>query len=502
MKQIFLVVFIVILILGGITLFEKDDPPNIVFVLIDDMGWKDMGCSGSEYYETPNIDAMAQSGMRFINAYSSSPVCAPSRGAIFSGKNPARTKFTTVFNGEGVSNDSLYEESKQKDGGANNQNYEALHRHVMPNSEVLFSEVMQNIGYATGYFGKWHCGIHERYTPDRRGFQKAVGYRTKHVPTSVSGHWGKSFRQYGAGLKYLADDKYVADALTDECIKFIRTNKNEPFIAVLSHYLVHNPIQAKPELVERFENKVTTDQDNPEYAAMLYSVDQSVGRLISVLQELEIEENTMIVFTSDNGGLNSNTSNYPLLGGKSYAFEASMRVPLIMKWPKVIKPGQVTKEYAIGMDFYPTFLEAVGIGLQPKQHADGVSLLPVLKGKKEEERSLVFHFPHYTSNTSPFSSIIDENYKLIRFYNDTEGAYLLFDLDKDPYEQNDLSDIIPERLSLLKKLLDEELNEMNAELPYPNPNYSFKVSKKMSNRKTNYAKASRDRNNQIMKLKN
>ena len=499
MKQIFLVIFPVIILLAGGTSCKKDDPPNIVFVLIDDMGWKDMGCSGSEYYETPNIDALAQSGMRFTNAYSSSPVCAPSRGAIFTGKNPARTKFTTVFRGNVASNDSLYDRSKHKDGGTNNQNYEALHRHVVPSSEVLFSEVLQNAGYATGYFGKWHCGTHERYTPDRRGFQKAIGYRTKHVPSSVSGHWGKTFKQYGAGLNDLEDDKYVADALTDECIKFIRENKDEPFITVLSHYLVHGPIQAKSELVERFENKVTTDHDNPKYAAMLYSVDQSLKRLIAVLQELGLEENTMIVFTSDNGGLNNYTSNYPLLGGKSYAFEAGMRVPLIIKWPKEIKPGQVTKEYAIGMDFYPTFLEASGIGLQPKQHADGISLLPVLKGIKGKKRPLIFHYPHYTSNTSPFSSIIDENYKLIRFYNDAEGAYLLFDLDKDPYEQNDLSDITPETVSILEKLLDEELNKMNAELPYSNPNYLFEESKKMSNRKTNYAKANRDRNNKIMK---
>ncbi|TGV00208.1 sulfatase, partial [Flavivirga rizhaonensis] len=467
MKQYLVLILLVILI--GNTSLKTDNPPNIVFVLIDDMGWKDMSCSGSEYYETPNIDALAQSGVRFTNAYSSSPVCSPSRGAILTGKNPARTKFTTVFSGESALDDRLYDESKLKDGGADNQNYEALHRHVLPSTEVLFSEVLQNAGYATSYFGKWHCGTHKAYTPNKRGFQKAIGYRKKHVPTSVSGHWGKTFKPFGVGLDHIKDSEYIADVLTEECIKFIRKNKEKPFITVLSHYLVHNPIQAKPELVKRFKDKITTDQDNPEYAAMLYSIDQSVGRLVNALKELGIEDNTMIIFTSDNGGLNRNTSNYPLLGGKSYAFEAGMRVPLIIKWPKTVKAGQVTKEYAIGMDFYPTFLDAAGITLQPEQHKDGISLLPILKGSKGIKRPFVFHFPHYTSNTSPFSSIIDGSYKLIRFYNDKEGGYMLFDLNKDPYEQNDLSSEMPEKVNVLKELLDKELNEMNAQTPYTNP---------------------------------
>lgn len=495
-------ILIIFVILTNGLILSAQQKPNIVLVLIDDMGWKDMGCSGSVYYETPHIDAMAREGMRFTNGYSTSPVCAPSRGAIFTGKNPARTKFTTVFNGESPSDDRLYKVSKKRDGGANNQNYEALHRHTLPKSEVLFAEVLRDAGYSTGYFGKWHCGIHEEYTPDKRGFELAIGYRNKHVPTAVSGHWGNTFKPYGVGLHNLDDEKYVADALTDECISFIRNNKEKPFLAVLSHYLVHNPIQAKPDLVERFKNKATSDQDNPEYAAMLASVDESVGRLVSELKSLGIEENTMLVFTSDNGGLNNNTSNYPLLGGKSYAFEAAMRVPFIVKWTGVVKPGQLVDDRVIGTDFYPTFLDVAGFELKPEQHVDGQSFLPILKGKRaENKRRLIFHYPHYTGNTSPYSSIIEGDFKLIRFYNDETGGYLLFNLTEDPSEQNDLSEKFPEVRNKLAKLLAKELKKMDAELPNKNPNYQ-PGAERLSNMKSTYTKANREREIQEDKIAN
>lgn len=496
LKNIFLVVF-----LANLFVVSGQPKPNIVLVIIDDMGWKDMGCSGSLYYETSHIDAMAADGIRFANAYSAAPVCAPSRGAIFSGKNPARTKFTTVFEGESSPDDRLYEESKQRDGGANNQYYEALHRHNVPQSEIFFAEVLRDAGYATGYFGKWHCGIHKDYTPDKRGFEVAIGYRNKHVPTAVSGHWGKTFKPYGVGLETLDDDKYVADALTDECINFIQENSHKPFLAVLSHYLVHNPIQAKPELVKRFKNKATTDQDNPEYAAMLASVDKNLGRLIEELKKLGIEENTMVVFTSDNGGLNSNTSNYPLLGGKSYAFEAAMRVPFIVQWPKRVEPGQISEQRIVGMDIYPTFLEIANINLKHKQHLDGESFLPKLKAKSiTDNRRLIFHYPHYTGNTSPYSSIIEGDFKLIHFYNDEEGAYLLFNLEEDPYEQNNLSEKLPEITKKLALILKKELNKMEAEFPQANPNYNPK-RKNLHNLKTTYNKAQSERSIQEDKIK-
>ncbi|MGC6431001.1 MAG: sulfatase [Jejuia sp.] len=489
------------LILCTLVVYAQDKP-NIVLVIIDDMGWKDMSCSGSAYYETPNIDKMANEGMRFTKAYSAAPVCAPSRGAIFTGKNPARTKFTTVFNGKAAPDDRLYEVSKKRDGGNNNQYYEALHRHNIPKNEVFFAHVLKDNGYATGFFGKWHCGIHPDYIPENRGFDVAIGYRNKHVPTAVSGHWGKTFKSYGVGLQHIEDDQYIADVLTNKCISFIERNNDKPFLAVLSHYLVHNPIQAKPELVGHFKNKTTTDQDNPEYAAMLASVDESIGRLNEKLKQLGLDENTIVVFTSDNGGLNRNTSNYPLLGGKSYAFEAAMRVPLIVKWPKVVAPNQIANQRIVGMDFYPTFLEIAGVELIPEQHSDGESFLNILNKKPNHaQRCLVFHFPHYTGSTSPYSSIIEDDYKLIHFYNDEAGKYLLFNLKNDPYEQNDLSNKKPKLIENLALKLDLELNKMQAELPIINPNYQVE-NVNSSNLKSTYNKANKERDLQLKKLKN
>ncbi|MEM9419387.1 MAG: sulfatase [Planctomycetota bacterium] len=485
--------FVLVLLLISPAWVQAADPPNIVFILIDDMGWKDMGCAGSTFYETPHIDQLARSGLRFVNAYSASPVCAPSRGAIFSGLHPARTKFTTVYHAgkEAASDDRLYEVSKQRAGkNGQNQMYEALHRHNLPSTATLFSESLRGVGYATGFFGKWHCGSHEDYRPDQRGFEVAIGYRHTHIPTARSRHWGRTFRQYGVGMEDMRDDDYVADYLTDKCIDFIQDSQEKPFVAVLSHYLVHSPIEGKLERVQYFEKKAKADQSNSGYAAMLASVDESVGRIVGCLNELGIAENTLVIFTSDNGGLSPRqTSNYPLLGGKSTCFEGGVRVPLIASWPDVIKAGQVTEERAVGMDYYPTFLEVAEVSVPADQQLDGVSLLPIFKGTQAlVRRPLIFHFPHYTGSTSPYSSVVDGGWKLIEFYNDEQGRYLLFDLTKDEGEQQDLSDAYPERVGLMAKLLRDELQSMGAELPVPNPRFNV-GAEGLSNRGSNYENA-------------
>ncbi|MFC1601375.1 sulfatase [Candidatus Sumerlaeota bacterium] len=443
--------------------------PNILFILIDDLGWKDLGCSGSRYYETPNIDALAASGVRFTNAYSSSPVCFPSRGAIYSGKNPARTKYTSGFT-LSIPEDKLIE---KREGTGIDRCHSALQQVNLPMTERLFSDALQEAGYATGHFGKWHLGFHPNYGPDKRGFQVAKGFRTIPCATLHSRHWGKTYREYGVNMGEIKDDDYVADLLTDECINFIRTNKHKPFLAVLSHFLFHHPFEGKPELVAKYQKKATTDQCNPEYAAMVESVDESVGRLVATLQELNLDQNTLVVFTSDNGGwAPPATSNYPLMGGKAFPFEAGMRVPLIASWPAVIKPGRIIKERTIGMDFYPTFLEAVGAPLRPEQHVDGVSLMSVFSDSTPlPERPLLFHYPTYTGVTSPYSSIIEDNWKLIHFYNNETNGYLLFDLGLDPDELNDLSEAKPELVERLYQRMAQELKAMNAEAPIPNSEY-------------------------------
>lgn len=463
---------------AGLT--AKTDKPNILFILIDDMGWKDIGCAGSTYYDTPHIDKLAAEGKRFLNAYSAAPVCAPSRGAIFSGKCPARTQLTTVFSGPAGPDDRLYDKSKYR--GENDQYFEARNRHVLPSTEVILAQALADGGYKTGFFGKWHCGECPNYYPDDRGFHVAKGYRTKAAPTSRSGHWMKTFQEYGANLNGADKDAYVADVLTAECVDFIAENKNKPWVAVLSHYLVHSPIQPKPDKLARYKNKPTTDQNNPGYAAMVESVDDSVGRLIQAIEGLGLGRNTLVIFTSDNGGLTpKNTSNYPLMGGKSFPFEAGMKVPFIVKWPGKIKPG-MSEERIVGMDIYPTMLAAAGLPLRPGQHVDGLDLMPLLtEDAKLKKRPIVFHYPHYTHATGPFSAIIADDWKLIRFYNDEHGGYLLYNLAADPEEQNNMAAVNAEMRDRLIWQLDSLLKEMKAEMPTMNPDFKPDTKAKRKN---------------------
>jgi arylsulfatase A len=446
--------------------FCADAKPNILFILIDDMGWKDIGCAGSAYYKTPHIDRLASEGIRFLNAYSAAPVCTPSRGAIFSGKYPARTKLTTVFKGLSGPDDRLHDKSKYS--GELDQVLEARHRHVLPKTEIILARALAEGGYATGFFGKWHIGECPGYYPDERGFQVAKGYRRQQVASRS--HWMKKFQTDGMNLEGVDPEAYVADVLAEECADFISENKAGPWFAVLSHYLVHSPVQPKPDKLARYKKAPTADQKNPGYASMVESVDDTVGRVLRRIEELGLERNTLVIFTSDNGGLTPrNTSNYPLMGGKSFPFEAGMKVPLIVKWPSRIKPG-LSEQRVIGMDFYPTMLSAAGLPPRPEQHIDGMDLIPVFEnGAVLKPRPIIFHFPHYTHATGPFSSIIQDDWKLIRFYNDAEGAYLLYNLADDPEEQSDLAATNPEMVDRLNRRLSEALLEMDAEMPAANP---------------------------------
>jgi len=370
---------------------KQTPPPNILFILIDDMGWKDITCAGSRYYETPNIDKLASEGKRFLNAYSPAPVCTPTRGAIYSGKCPARTQLTTVFNGPAGPDDRLHNKSKYQ--GERDQYLEARHRHALPRKEIIIPGALAEAGYKTAFFGKWHIGECPGYYPDERGFHVARGYR-KHQHGNRS-HWMKDFAPTAANMEGADQDAYVADALTTECVNFIKGNKDKPWMAVLSHYLVHSPVQPKPEKLAKYKSKPGTDQNNPGYAAMVESVDESLGRLMQTLQELELEQNTLVIFTSDNGGLTpKNTSNYPLMGGKSFPLEAGIKVPFIVKWPGMIKPG-LSDQRVVGMDIYPTMLSAAGLPLRPEQHVDGLDLMPLLiRSESLKKRPIIFHFPH------------------------------------------------------------------------------------------------------------
>ncbi len=448
---------------------EKIAPPNIVFILVDDMGWKDAGCLGSHYYRTPNIDGLADKGMIFNRAYSAGPVCSPSRASIYTGKYAARHKLSNVFSANLSPDDRLWEVSKPERG--NIQNLEALNRHCISPKDPTIAETVASSPYRTGFVGKWHCGWAAHQMPDARGFDYAVGFRT--TASYTSGHWGKTYNKGNAkNMEDIADDVYMTDALAQKAVDFIRKNKENPFLLVVSHYAVHGPLQAPAPLVKKYKELPTADHKNPVFAGMITKVDESVGAITAELERHGLTDNTIVIFTSDNGGASPrSTSNYPLMGAKSFCYEAGMRVPLIVRWPGHVAAKSTCDTPTVGIDFFPTWLDLMGIKKPEGLVLDGVSIRPLIEGKKTADRPIYFHFPHYTHATGPFSSVIADDWKLIRFYNDTSGKYQLFNLDNDPHEQKDLSVTMPEKVKELDALIDSHIKRTDGLLPRPNPDY-------------------------------
>jgi len=440
---------------------SSQGPPNFVLVLMDDMGWKDLGFTGSLYYRTPNIDKIARAGMIFNQAYSASPLCSPSRAALLSGKAPARTDLTNV-GGLVDPYGGLHEITKPMEWPVgNSQNLEAYSRHVLPLEEVTIAEALAEEGYVTGFYGKWHCGRHENFQPDKQGF-KYADTMSKRVerdgsPTSKSSE---------------GDVKNIG-ALTAAAVRFIEEQQEHPFFLMVSHYAMHRPLEARPELIKKYEALPKTDQNNPVFAALLESVDESVGAIDATLRRLGLLDNTVFIFASDNGGLTLGpTSNYPLLGGKSFPYEGGTRTPFFIRWPSQVEDGLQDDTRVIHMDLYPTLLEMAGLPLRPDQHVDGLSLMPLLTGSSAlADRDLFFHFPHPTHATGPYASIISKDWKLIRWYNDTSGAFSLFNLAKDPGELIDLADRLPQRVNELDDRLAQWQRETNAQIPRLNPEF-------------------------------
>ena len=288
------------------------------------------------------------------------------------------------------------------------------------------------------------------------------------------GHFGNLWPEGNfANLPDPAATDFIPEILTDACIKFMENNRDRPFLAVLSHYIVHAPITPKPGKIAKYQKRQATDQNNPAYAALIESVDDSVGRVLESIKNLGLEDDTLVIFTSDHGGWTPKwTSNYPYMGGKSFPFEGGLKVPFIVKLPGKIKPGTTSAQRIVAMDIYPTLLAAAGLPLRPQQHVDGLDLMPLLtQGKALKDRPIIFHYPHYTHATGPFSAIINNHWKLIRFYNDRRGAYLLYNLAVDPYEQDNLAATNTEMRDKLIAELDRWLIEMQAEMPLANPDF-------------------------------
>ena len=444
--------------------------PNFVFFLIDDLGWADLGCYGSKFYETPNIDRLAKEGMRFTDGYAACPVCSPTRASIMTGKYPARLKLTNFLIGK-------------RQGKLNPPDY----IHQMPLEEVTIAEALKEAGYVTCFVGKWHLGG-QPYWPEHQGFDINIGGTSSGMPRSY-------FYPQWSGNPPIEGrpGEYLTDKLTDESLKFLEANRDKPFLLYLSHYAVHIPLQAKQNMIDKYQIKAGSKpvdglrflpegdtqarqvQDHPTYAGMVQSVDESVGSVMKKLVELGVADNTVAIFMSDNGGLStaegSPTSNVPLRAGKGWLYEGGVREPMIIKWAGVAKPGSICSEPVTSTDFYPTILEMAGLPLKPQQHIDGVSLTPLLRGKKSLDRKAIFwHYPHYSNQGSgPAGAVRAGDYKLIEFYED--GRLELYNLTEDVSEKNNLVKNMPDKAAELHRILKNWRQDVDAQMPTPNPDY-------------------------------
>jgi arylsulfatase A len=429
---------------------NNNKQPNIILILMDDMGWTDLSCYGSTFYETPNIDRLCSNGMKFTHAYATCTVCSPTRASILTGKYPARLHLTDWIPGHGRDNAKLLIPPFNQQ---------------LPLEEVTMAEVLQQAGYVTASIGKWHLGT-EAYYPDKQGFALNIAGTKNGQPPSY-------FSPYKiATLAEGPEGEYLNDRLTDEAIKFVSDNKNRPFFLYWPHFSVHTPLQAKKHLIEKYKSKIISGQkqNHPIYAAMIEDVDRGVGRLVETLQNLNLLDNTIIVFTSDNGGLVSSTSNAPLRGGKGTAYEGGVRVPLIFQFPSRIKSGQLCSHPVASIDLFPTLLTMAGMKHFAK--VDGCSLAGLIKNPATSlpRASLYWHYPHYHPlGATPYSAVLNGSYRLIEFLED--GKIELYDLEQDTGEQHDLSQEKPAQAKKLLHELQAWRKEVNAQMPTLNPAY-------------------------------
>ncbi len=504
----------------AITSHADERPPNVLFFLVDDLGWSDLGCYGSRFYETPNIDRFAERGVKFTQAYAACHVCSPTRASIMTGKYPARLHLTDWLSGR---REFFFQKLKNAE----------IHQHL-PLDEMTIAEALKEHGYRTAHIGKWHLG-EEPFGPLQQGFDIQIP------------RWNKGWPNAGYHAPFKLDGlddrpgQYLTDRLTDEAEKFIEANKDQPFFLYLSHFAVHDPIQGRDGLVEKYQRKrkkmrsskgpafvlegnpdaktplsieelkarmhdpgwsgyrvlpdrtvkIKQDQDNVQFAAMVESVDESFGRLLATLKSLELDDDTIVILFSDNGGMSAanfgnpkrvvasddldraySTSNLPLRGAKGWLYEGGIREPLIVRWPGRGQQGAVCDVPVISTDFYPTILEMVGLPLQPKQHADGVSIASLVKGASQLDREAIYwHFPHYSNHgmQSPGGAIRAGDYKLLEYYEN--NTVQLFNLREDIGEQHDLSRVDPDRVARLRSRLHAWRKDVSARMMEPNPDY-------------------------------
>ena len=441
-------------------------PQNIVLFLIDDLGWMDLGCQGSTYYQTPNIDKLAAEGVRFTDAYAACAVCSPTRASILTGKYPARLLLTDWLpSGRWKPSSKLIEGRKIRG---------------LPLEEHTLAETLRDAGYQTIHIGKWHLGSEPFCLPQHHGFDINIAGNAHGAPGQYffpyQGDWAIPTTPLRATWNVLPDGKpgeYLTSRLTDEAVTIIEKSDDKPFFLYFPHYGVHTPLEAPEELTKKYEQiPQHQQQGKPVYAAMVESIDQSVGRVLDALKSAGKTNDTVIIFTSDNGGFYKATSNAPLRANKGAYYEGGIRVPLIIKWPGLSQPGRVIHEPVITNDLYPTCLAAAGLSMDPHQHMDGENLTPLLHKTENLSRdSLFWHFPHYNKHPSshPSSVIRKGHWKLIESFD--PATVELYNLAEDLGETCDLAEVEVKRRDSLLRELAAWRQTVGGERMAPNPDF-------------------------------
>jgi len=418
---------------------DIERPPNILFILTDDLGIRDLGAYGSDYHHTPQLDALAAQGVRFTDAYTASPICSPTRASVLTGRYPQRVHLT-----DALPWDRLPE---------NPQLVPPNHLKELPSGYPTFAQALREAGYRTALFGKWHLGNEHQFFEQGKhheyGFDEAFDM-----------HW-----------RVINEEDKGMEGLTGKALEFIERNREQPFALALFHHTPHVPLACPPEFEAFFDDKPKgTLHHNQKYAGMLYHLDVSIGRLLDQLEALGLSENTVVIFTSDNGGLANLTNNHPYRSGKATLYEGGIRVPLIIRWPGRIPAGLVSDAVINSTDYYPTFLEMAGLPLEPAAHLDGIGIMSLLAGEAPDEARTVFwHLPHYR-HEGPQSALRSGNWKLL--HKMLTDSFELYDLAQDPGESNDLSTVYPEVKQTLCAKLENHLAEAEAQRMHPNPQWN------------------------------
>ncbi len=426
--------------------------PDVVFILADDLGWAQVGCYGSDFYETPNIDRLATQGMRFTDAYAACPVCSPTRASIMTGKYPARLHLTDFIAGGNFPYERMTQPDWQK---------------FLPLEEVTLGELFKSRGFATAGFGKWHLSVAKQppeslpYNPDKQGFDETL---VTYKPSS---------RQDPE------TDAHNVEAITERSLAFLEKNRDRPFFLYVTHNSIHNPLKGKSRLVAKYKAKRGADrpENNPIIAAMMEELDASVGRILAKLDELKLTDNTIVIFFSDNGGLASDARQTPLRSGKANLYEGGIRVPLIVRWPGVTRPGATCDEPVISTDFFPTFRDIFGATDIETDPIDGVSLLPLLRQEGTLHRPAIYwHYPHYHgSSIGPCGAVRAGDFKLIEWYDPSipgPGNTLeLYNLKDDLGEKNNLARKMPAKAEQMRRMLDLWRYDVGAREMSLNPDY-------------------------------